>query len=305
MKQIDLGGQGLMASAVALGCMRIDTISPEALDKHIHTAVELGINFFDHADIYGGTRSESMFGQVLKDCPSLRENMLIQSKCGIRPGYYDFSKEHILASVDGSLQRLGISYLDVLLLHRPDTLMEPQEVAEAFSTLYNAGKVRYFGVSNFNSMQIELLQSALPHRIIANQMQLSIMHSPMIDFGIQTNTTLPGSVNRDGSLLEYCRLKHITIQAWSPFQHGFFGGVFLDNDQFPEVNAVLDRIANQQNVTKPAVAIAWILRHPANMQAIVGTTNTKRLMDICQADKVNLSREEWYEIYRAAGNRVP
>ena len=183
--------------------------------------------------------------------------------------------------------------------------MEPQEVAEAFSTLYNAGKVRYFGVSNFNSMQIELLQSALPHRIIANQMQLSIMHSPMIDFGIQTNTTLPGSVNRDGSLLEYCRLKHITIQAWSPFQHGFFGGVFLDNDQFPEVNAVLDRIANQQNVTKPAVAIAWILRHPANMQTIVGTTNTKRLMDICQADKVNLSREEWYEIYRAAGNRVP
>jgi predicted oxidoreductase len=231
--------------------------------------------------------------------------MLIQTKCGIRPGRFDFSKEHILSSVEGSLKRLKTDYVDVLLLHRPDTLVEPEEVAAAFDELYQSGKVRYFGVSNQNPMQMELLSRYLNQRIVINQLQFGVAHTGMIDAGIHVNMTDTPSINHDGSVLEYCRLKDITIQPWSPFQYGFFEGVFLDNDKFPELNNVIYALAEEKGVPNTAIAIAWILRHPAHMQPIVGTTNAKRLTDMCRAVDITLTREEWYAIYRAAGNILP
>ncbi|NLI89128.1 MAG: aldo/keto reductase family oxidoreductase [Epulopiscium sp.] len=305
MKMISIGNQLKNASQISLGCMRISDLSPKDADYLIRTAIDEGINFFDHADIYGGGKSETIFSNTIKHTPSLREDMLIQTKCGIRKGFFDFSKEHIVKSVDQSLKRLGTDYIDVLLLHRPDTLIEPEEVADAFEELYQSGKVRHFGVSNQNPMQMELLSKFTKQKLIANQLQFSIMHSGMIDCGINVNMLVDAGIDRDGSILDYCRLNDITIQAWSPFQYGFFEGVFLDNDKFPELNKVIDRIAKEQGVTNSAIATAWIMRHPANIQPIVGTTNPNRLKDICQASNVSLSREEWYEIYRAAGNILP
>lgn len=305
MKTIDLGKSGFNSSEIILGCMRIDQMSVEQLASYVDTAISAGITLFDHADIYGKGYCEELFGNMLATQAGLREKIQIQSKCSIRPGYYDFSKEHILTSVDKSLKRLQTEYLDVLILHRPDTLMEPEEVAEAFDVLQTSGKVRNFGVSNFNSMQIELLKSCVQQPLLVNQLQFSIMHSGMVNSGIQANTVFEGSVDRDGSILEYCRLKNITIQAWSPFQYGFFDGVFIDNDKFPELNAVMGRIAQEKGVSKSVIAVAWILRHPAKIQTIVGTTNAERLKDICTAGKVELARSEWYEIYRAAGNMLP
>jgi predicted oxidoreductase len=305
MRKINIGKSGFESSEIVLGCMRIDRMSVEELSNYVDVALGEGITLFDHADIYGRGYCEELFGKVLASRAGLRDKMKIQSKCAIRPGYYDFSREHILNSVDGSLKRLGTDYLDLLLLHRPDTLMEPEEVAEAFDILQSSGKVLNFGVSNFNSMQIELLKSCVKQPIIANQMQYSIMHSGMVNSGIQANTLFEGSVDRDGSILEYSRLKNITLQAWSPFQHGFFAGVFIDNEEFPDLNKVMGRIAEDKGVSKTAIAVAWILRHPAKMQTIVGTTNSERLKDICTASDVELSRAEWYEIYRAAGNRLP
>ncbi|KZL90528.1 aldo/keto reductase [Clostridium magnum] len=305
MKKINIGKSAFEASEIVLGSMRIDKMSVEDLSNYVDTAIEEGITLFDHADIYGRGYCEELFGKMLAFRKGLREKIQIQSKCAIRPGYYDFSKEHILASVDGSLKRLETDYLDILLLHRPDTLMEPEEVAEAFNILQSSGKVHNFGVSNFNSMQIELLKSYVKQPLIANQMQFSIMHPSMVTSGIQANTLFEGSVDRGGSILEYCHLKNITIQAWSPFQYGFFEGVFIDNDKFSELNQAMGRIAAEKGVSKSAIAVAWILRHPAKMQTIVGTTNKERLKDICTASRVELSREEWYEIYRAAGNKLP
>jgi len=229
----------------------------------------------------------------------------LQSKCGIRKGFFDFSKEHILSSVDGILKRLKTEYLDILLLHRPDALVEPEEVAEAFDILEKSGKVRHFGVSNQNPMQISLLQKYIKQKIIINQLQLSIAHANMISAGFNVNLENNSAINRDGGILDYCRLNEITIQPWSPFLYGYFEGVFLDNDKFPQLNKVIDRIALEKGVKNTAIAIAWILRHPAKMQPIVGTTNHKRLKDICKASEVVLTREEWYEIYRAAGNVLP
>ncbi len=305
MKNIDIGNKALTASQISLGCMRIAELDTQAADKLIRTALDEGINFFDHADIYGAGKSEIIFSKTLNNNPSLRDKMLIQSKCGIRKGFFDFSKEHILNSVDEILKRLNTDYLDVLLLHRPDTLVEPEEVASAFDILHESGKVRHFGVSNQNPMQIELLQKYVKQKLIANQLQFSIAHSGMINSGINVNMNVDSAIDRDGSILDYCRLNDITIQPWSPFQYGFFDGVFLDNDKFPKLNRVIDRIASECGVTNSAVAIAWIMRHPANMQPIVGTTNVQRLKDICKASSVNLTREQWYEIYRAAGNILP
>ncbi len=292
-------------SRLVLGCMRIANLDTAAVLELIETALEHGVNFFDHADIYGGGRSEEVFAQALAQKKGLREKIFIQTKCGIRPGFYDFSKEHILESVDGSLRRLRTDYIDVLLLHRPDTLMEPDEVAEAFTALEKAGKVRFFGVSNHNPMQIELLQQALPQKIMFNQLQFGPAHTGMIDAGINVNMLTDGAVVRDGGVLEYCRLKGITIQAWSPLQFGFFEGVFLEHPDFQELNDVLQRIGDEQRVSKAAVAAAWILRHPAQMQIVVGTTNPGRLSDLCRATGVELSRQQWYEIYQAAGNELP
>lgn len=305
MEMVSLGRENLQASQIILGCMRISSLSKNEVSSLVQTALDEGVNFFDHADIYGKGKSEEVFADALRMHPGLREKIVIQTKCGIRSGYYDFSKEHILQSVEGSLQRLNTDYIDVLLLHRPDTLMEPEEVAEAFTRLHDSGKVRYFGVSNHNPMQIELLSKYLKHQIIFNQLQLSITNTGMIDSGLNVNMEIEPSIDRDGSVLEYCRVKDITIQAWSPFQYGFFEGVFLDNEKFPELNKTLKEMAAQKGVTNSAMAIAWILRHPAGIQPVVGTTNQQRLRDICQASKVNLSRQEWYEIYRAAGNKLP
>ena len=305
MNKIDIGKSGLEASEIVLGCMRIDKMSVEELSNYVDTAMAEGITLFDHADIYGKGYCEELFGKMLASRAGLREKIQIQSKCSIRDGYYDFSKEHILTSVDKSLQRLRTDYLDLLILHRPDTLMEPEEVAEAFDILQSSGKVCNFGVSNCNSMQIELLKSCVKQPLLVNQMQFSIMNSGMVNSGIQVNTSFEGSIDRHGSILEYCRLKNITLQAWSPFQYGFFEGIFIDNDKFPELNQVLGRIATEKGVSKSAIAVSWILRHPAKMQTIVGTTNTERLKDICTASNVELSRAQWYEIYRVAGNRLP
>lgn len=305
MKKINIGNGKISASQISLGCMRIAELSINEAAKLINTALEEGIDFFDHADIYGAGKSEEVFAEAVDMKPSVREKFTIQTKCGIRKGYFDFSKEHILNSVEGSLKRLKTDYIDILLLHRPDTLMEPEEVAEAFDILHSSGKVKHFGVSNQNPMQIELLNKYLNHKIIINQLQLSIMHTGMIDSGINVNMKIDPSINRDGSVLEYCRVKNITIQAWSPFQFGFFEGVFLDNEKFPELNKKINEIAEAKGVTNTAIAVAWILRHPAKIQTIVGTTDSKRLKDICKASQFELTRQEWYEIYRAAGNKLP
>lgn len=304
MKRILVGGV-LPASAISLGCMRMNSLPDQEAAALLRAAADNGIDFFDHADIYGGGESERVFARAAKAAGIPREGMRLQSKCGIRPGCYDFSKKHILSAVEGSLRRLDTDYLDVLLLHRPDTLMEPEEVAEAFDCLHAAGKVRYFGVSNQNPMQMELLSAALPHKLIANQLQFGPAHTGMIDAGLHVNMTdIPAAV-RDGGVLEYCRLKGITIQPWSPFQYGFFEGVFLGSERYPELNRKLTEMAEQKGVSAGALAMAWILRHPARMQPIAGTTNAARLADICQGAQVELTREEWYALYLAAGNTLP
>lgn len=305
MENIRIGGSSLKTSAIIVGCMRISKMTAEEASHFIGTALEHGINLFDHADIYGKGKSEEVFAKAVTANKAVRESLYIQSKCSIRKGYYDFSKSYILQSVDDILKRLNTDYLDLLLLHRPDTLMEPDEVADAFNLLESSGKVRHFGVSNQNALQIELLKKSVKQRLIANQLQLSIMHTGIIDSGINVNMKNKGAVDADGHILEYSRLNDITIQAWSPLQFGFFEGTFLGNEKFPEVNKVLERIAGERGVASSAVAIAWILRHPAKMQTIVGTTNSGRLAEMAQATRVALSREQWYEIYLAAGNTLP
>ncbi|GHT11950.1 aldo/keto reductase [Bacteroidia bacterium] len=305
MKNIQLSNTGWEVSNMIMGCMRICQLSKSEAGQLIHTALELGINFFDHADIYGKTECERLFAEAFPMNSDQREKVFIQSKCGIRSGYYDFSKEHILEAVNGILSRLKTSYLDVLLLHRPDALMEPDEIAEAFDHLLLCGKVRAFGVSNFNPMQIELLQRSLPNKLVINQLQFSIAHSLLVDGGIAVNMGIPQSIDRTGSVLDYCRLQNITIQAWSPFQKGFFEGVFLGDKTYAELNVVIDRLAKKYGVTNTAIAVAWITRHPANIQVVLGTTNVQRLRDSCAGSDLALLREEWYEIYKAAGNTIP
>ncbi|RLL41143.1 aldo/keto reductase family oxidoreductase [Oceanobacillus piezotolerans] len=305
MKKIKLGKSDLEVSNISLGCMRLGKLSKSEAADVIHNAMELGVDFFDHADIYAGGKSEEIFAEAIEMNPTIREKMVIQTKTGIRKGYYDFSKEHILQSVDDSLNRLKTEYIDVLLLHRPDALMEPEEVAEAFTELKKSGKVRHFGVSNQSPLQIELLKKYVEQDLLVNQLQFSVMHTGMINAGVQVNTKHEGAINRDGSILEYSRLNDMTIQAWSPFQHGNFEGVFIDNEKFPEVNAKLQEIGDKYNVNKSAAAVAWILRHPAKIQTIVGTMNPERLAGIAKASEIELTREEWYEIYKAAGNELP
>jgi len=303
MYNIELGKSGLQVPAVAVGCMRISDMKEKEVSAFIETALENGTNFFDHADIYGGGKSEEVFGKAIANLK--REDLIIQTKCGIRKGMFDFSCEHIVSSVEGSLKRLGTDYIDVLLLHRPDALMEPEEVARAFDELKTSGKVRHFGVSNQNPYQIQLLQSCLNMPLCVNQLQLSIMHAPMIQSGINVNMYNDSATNRDGGVLDFCRLNKITIQPWSPMQYGFFEGCFVDNKKFPELNKVLEDIGNKHGVSKTTIAFAWILRHPAKMQPVTGTTNLTRLKDCIKASDVRLTREQWYEIYRAAGNKLP
>lgn len=305
MKTMKLGVSDLEVPVVAVGCMRIARVDRAQGERLVKTAMELGANFFDHADIYGGGASEEIFADVLPMNDDAREKVILQSKAGIGQGQFDFSKEHILEAVDGSLRRLKTSYLDVLLLHRPDALVEPEEVAEAFDVLQSSGKVRHFGVSNQNPMQMDLLKRYVKQPIVTNQLQLSIPFAGMIAQGVAVNMTWDYSTNRDGSVLDYCRLHDITIQPWSPFQHGFFKGVFLDNPDFPELNAAIDKVAEAHGVSNTTIAIAWLLRHPAKMQPVTGTMNAERLADCVKAAEVTLTRTEWYEIFAAAGYKLP
>ncbi len=307
MRTIKLGTSTLEVPVVAVGCMRINSLDKAQAERFVRTALEEGANFFEHADIYGAGKCEEIFAEAIQMSPSVREKVILQSKCGIRPdkGMFDFSKEHILNSVDGILKRLKTDYLDVLLLHRPDTLVEPEEVAEAFDRLESSGKVRHFGVSNQNPMQIQLLQRFVKQPIVANQLQLSITNATMISQGFNVNMENAAAVNRDGSVLDFCRLHDITIQPWSPFQYGFFEGVFLGNEKFPELNKKIDEVAAKYEVSNTTIAIAWLLRHPANMQPVIGTMNVDRLRDCVKAADIRLTREEWYDIFRSAGNILP
>jgi predicted oxidoreductase len=309
MKTIPIPDHSPDPSNVVLGLMRIGSLDDEAIRTLYRTAREAGINAFDHADIYGAERHqcEARFGDALKLDDEEREQIVIQSKVGIRHPFFDFSKEHILRSVDESLQALRTDYLDVLLLHRPDTLMEPEEVAEAFDELEADGKVRTFGVSNHTPLQVELLKTAVRQPLAYNQVQLSITHSPLIAQGVAANMAgLDQSVDRDNGLLEYSRINRMTLQAWSPFQKGFFDGVFLgDREHYAELNDLIDELAAKYEVTPTGIAVAWITRHPANMQVVLGTTNPGRVADSAAGSEVPLTREEWYRLFIAGGHTVP
>lgn len=298
--------EGLVLPKVVMGCMRISEMEYDSLEDLVMTAVERGVNHFDHADFYGNFQSEVRFGEVLAKNPSLREKIVLQSKCGIRTtGYYDSSYEHIVDCVNNSLKKMNTEYLDCLLIHRPDVLADVNEMARAFEELKAAGKVRWFGVSNHNPIQIEVLQQAVKDRLVFNQMQMSIMHTPMIDQGINVNTYFDGSVDRDNGTLEYCKLKDLVLQTWSPFQYGFFEGVFLDNPKFPKLNQVMDQLAEKYGVSKTTLAVAWLLRLPMKIQVISGTTRKSRMEEVAAGADVQMERADWYAIYKAAGNRLP
>ena len=303
MKKIQIAD--MQASQIILGCMRIIEPGKNPV-KVIETAYENGINFFDHADIYGAGQCETVFAEALAQTSIRREDIYLQSKCAIRPGIaFDFSKEHIIQSVEGSLKRLQTDYLDTMLLHRPDTLMEPEEVAEAFYELEKSGKVRYFGVSNQNPMQVELLKTAVKQPLLFNQLQFGLKHTEMVDAGLNVNIPNQAIHMQDGSVLEYSRINKMTIQAWSPFQHGYFDGPFVGNDKFPELNKKLEEYAEKYNLTPSGIAIAWINRHPARMQTIIGTMTEQRIEEVTNASDLVLSRDEWYDLYMAAGNILP
>lgn len=296
----------LKVSRIALGCMRIAEKNIAEIEELIKAALNEGINFFDHADIYGGGQSEELFGEVLKRNPELREKMIIQTKCAIVPGKrYDFSKEHIITSVEKSLQRLQTDHVEILLLHRPDALCDPQEVAEAFDELYAKGMVKYFGVSNHTPLQIQLIQKYTQHPIIINQLQLSIVHSVMIDSGLNMNMKESWAQDKDGGVLDYCRLNDITIQPWSVVQASWAEGTFLNNPHYQELNNILQKLADEYHTNKSAIAIAWLLRHPAHMQPIIGSTSIKHLKESCQAINITLTRQQWYDLYLASGKPLP
>jgi predicted oxidoreductase len=299
----------LETSNVILGLMRIGELDDAAIRDLVAAARDAGINYFDHADIYGGERHfcERRFGDAVSFAPAEREAVVVQSKVGIRNGYFDFSRQHILDTVDESLAALKLDYLDALLLHRPDTLVEPEEVAAAFDELHAAGKVRHFGVSNHTPGQTELLKKYVNQPLAINQVQLSITHAPLVAQGVAANmTVLDQSVSRDLGMLDYSRLNDITLQAWSPFQKGFFDGVFLgDRENFAELNDVIDDLAAQYAVPTSAIAVAWITRHPANMQVVLGTTTIARVQESALGSDVPLTRAEWYRLFTAAGHLLP
>jgi predicted oxidoreductase len=311
MKTVDLIGIDRPAPNVVAGMMRIQDKTDDEVRELVRTARDSGIDFFDHADVYGSDLHgcEKRFAEALQLSPAERAEITIQTKAGIVPGgpYFDYSYEHLIESAEGSLAALETDYIDILLLHRPDALVEPDEVARAFDELHAAGKVRAFGVSNHTPRQIDLLKKSVSQPIVANQLQLSITHSPIIAQGVASNMVGEDqSLTIDGGgIVDYCRLNDITIQAWSPFQAGFFNGVFLGSDDYPELNAVIDRLSASYGVPPIAIAVAWITRHPANMQVVLGTTTPQRVADAALGSDIPLTRAEWYELFRAAGHRVP
>ena len=312
MKTVSVGRTPVKSSAVAQGVMRMAEKSAAEAEKITAAALEAGITFFDTADVYTDGESSRKLGAALKSLNVDRSSIELQTKVGIIAAeetgsvtVYDFSKKRILDRVDYELKNLQTDYVDFLLLHRPDTLLEPDEINEAFADLKTAGKVRHFGVSNMSAWQTEFLQSELDEKLEVNQLQLSLAHTGMIDQNIYTNMEETRSIDRDSGLLEYSRLRSMTIQAWSPLQAGFFGGTFVDNPEFPELNAKLEELAGKYNSTKNGIAVAWLLRHPSNMQVIIGSMNTQRIAQFAAGADVELSRQEWYELYAAAGNLLP
>ena len=306
MKQIKFGSAGIAAPAVVVGCMRMRDLEVRQAAAVVEKAMELGCNWFDHADIYGNGTSHRIFAKAAKELGIPREDMFIQSKCGIVRGMgYDSSYHHIIAAVEQILGELDTEYLDMLLLHRPDLLLEPEEVAEAFTRLEESGKVRAFGVSNYRTMTLKLLQKSLKQPIQANQLQFSLAHAGMLRAQAQSNTLADGAADLDGQILDHCRLENITVQAWSPFQYGMFKGTFLDSPEYSGLNRVLEELAGKYAADKTAIAAAWIMRHPAGMQVIAGTTKPDRLASVCRGAELELSREDWYRLYKAAGNHLP
>lgn len=313
MEYTDIGG--IKASRLALGCMRIADKPLENVERLVNVALDIGINLFDHADIYGGGRCESLYGELIKASPSLRRRMVIQTKCGIMSGRYDLGYNHITESVEGSLKRLNTDCIDILLLHRPDTLMRPEQIARAFDQLERDGKVLRFGVSNFSAMQIEYLQSVVNQKLFIDQVQLSPTFCPIIDAGLNVNTASPAALDRDGGLLEYSRMRGVTLQTYGTMQCSFtddtgyfYSGAFTTDTakkKYFSLNFCLEGLAQKYGTTKQSVAVAWVLRHPANMQAVIGTTLDKHLAEYKDCCEVPLDGREWYEIYRAAGHTLP
>ena len=309
MHTFPLPHTGTDVSSIVLGFMRITDLDDDRIRRLVDTALDVGVTVFDHADIYGGAphTCEKRFGDAVTLTPSQRERISIQSKVGIRDGWFDFSEEHIVTTVEASLAALGVDHLDTLLLHRPDTLVEPEEVAAAFDHLHASGKVLGFGVSNHTPGQIELLKTAVKQPILFDQVQLSIVHSPLIAAGLTANMgTEDQSVDRDNGLLDYARTRNITLQAWSPFQSGTSSGVFVgDRQNYPELNDALDVSAEMHGSTPSAVATAWITRHPANIQVVLGTTNPDRVVEAASGSDIRLTRQEWYRLFRSAGHTLP
>jgi predicted oxidoreductase len=309
MKTIKIPHTDLTVSSIVLGLMRIAKMSDAEIRGLFDAAVDAGVTMIDHADVYGGAPHvcEARFGDAGKLSAADRGKVMIQTKAGIRKGYFDFSSEHIIEAVDGSLKALRTDYIDVLLLHRPDTLVEPEDVAKAFDTLHTAGKVRHFGVSNQTPGQIELLKSAVKQPLLFNQVQLSLAHANLFAQGIAANMAgLDQSISRDVGLLDYSRLKGMVLQAWSPVQQGFFEGVFIgDRKHYAELNDVLDELARKYGVTPTGIAIGWITRHPANLQVVLGTTKPGRVRESVAGSDITLTREEWYRLFRAAGHTLP
>jgi predicted oxidoreductase len=316
MKRMKLGHSTLEVSRIALGCMRLSENVEQAMAT-VQAALDQGIDFFDHADIYGRGEREAVFSALWERAPGLRDKVTLQSKCGIRfpgdpepvsPGRYDFSYEHILHAVEGSLKRLKTDYLDVLLLHRPDALVEPEEVARAFDQLFKAGKVRWFGVSNHTAAQVQLLQTCVEQPLVANQLQLSVVHNQLINDGIVFNRDDLGVMSRSEGTLEFCRMQNITVQAWSPLAGGKVSGagVAAPESRHEETTTLVKELAEEKGVSKGAILVAWLLRHPARIQPIIGTTNPARIAAACEADEVELTREEWYRLFTAGrGARLP
>ena len=312
MKYMNIGVSGVQASRVALGAMRIDTKSPEEAATIVQSALDAGIDYFDTADCYHNGESSRVLGRALRDLCIDRSDVGIQTKVGIfrepdsdKITRYDFSAEHLIAAVDQELENLQTDYVDYLLLHRPDTLVELDQLAEAFNVMQTSGKVRHFGVSNVNPMQVELLQSAVSQRLDVNQLQFGLGHTGMVQQEFHVNMIDAPSLDHDGGLISYSRLKHMTIQAWSPFQTGFFEGVFIDNPKFPELNDCLEQVAGKYGVSKSAIAVAWILRHPAGMQVLLGSMTPSRITEMAAGADVELTAQEWYDLYLSAGNDLP
>lgn len=303
MKYFTPSGTQLKASVMVQGCMRIAGLSDREMDALIGADIDAGINYFDHADIYAGGKCEERFGSYLRRHPSARDGMIIQTKCGIIRGKkYDFTPQHIMTCVEGSLSRLGVDTIDVLLLHRPDALCEPEAVAEVFNKLHESGKVRYFGVSNHNSFQIELLQRSVRQKLAFNQMQYGPAYLPMVSAGMHVNIRTDAAVMRDGMTLDYCRLNDITIQPWSPFKGKF---AILGKPFGLRLGGALKKLGDKYGITDSAAVLAWILRHPAHMQPVFGSTDPDRVKGMAKAADVTITHSEWYDIYRAGGNDIP